>query len=150
MLTRTLPRRGGPPTTLIARRFASKKSRPAAAAPPHRSKAATGTSPAATAAADAAATTPKVKLRRIVLTGAVALITVVGAITGARLKTDKKVVEQRKEALEMPLDEQIRMLEDRRAAIVAAKIPLERKLAGLRERMAKQRAAEAKREEGTA
>ncbi|KAJ4418549.1 hypothetical protein N0V82_005529 [Gnomoniopsis sp. IMI 355080] len=78
----------------------------------------------------------KQTIRRIVLTGAVALITVVGAITGARLKTDRDVVKKRQEVLELSLEDRIAMLESRRAELVGMKMPLERKLVGLRERMA--------------
>lgn len=84
-------------------------------------------------------------IRRIVLTGAVALITIVGAITGARLKSDRDVVKQRQEVLELSLEERIEMLEIRRAELVGMKMPLERKLVGLRERMEaeKQKTAQA-------
>lgn len=77
----------------------------------------------------------KQTIRRIVLTGAVALITIVGAITGARLKTDRDVVKQHQELLELTLEERIAMLEHRRAELVGMKMPLERKLVGLRERV---------------
>lgn len=87
----------------------------------------------------------KQTIRRIILTGAVALITIVGAITGARLKTDRDVVKQRQEVLELTLEERIAMLENRRGELVGMKMPLERKLVGLRERMEaeKQKAAAA-------
>lgn len=77
----------------------------------------------------------KQTIRRIVLTGAVALITIVGAITGARLKSDRDEDKQRQEVLELPLDDRIAMLEERRSGLVGLKMPLERKLVGLRERM---------------
>lgn len=74
--------------------------------------------------------------RRVILASAVALITAVGAITGARLKTDHDEAKQRqKPAEEQPLEERIAMLEDQRARLLGLKMPLERKLVGFRERL---------------
>lgn len=59
-----------------------------------------------------------------------------GTITGAQLKTDRDAVKQHKKFhVETPIDDRIAMLEDRRAGFMAMKMPLERKLAGLRARM---------------
>ncbi|PSR84461.1 hypothetical protein BD289DRAFT_261935 [Coniella lustricola] len=77
--------------------------------------------------------------RRVIITGAVALITAVGAITGARLKSDSEAAQQAEKIQETSLDERIEMLEDRRAQLVTAKIPVERKLADLQARMAEKR-----------
>lgn len=84
-------------------------------------------------------------LRRMILTGGVALVTAVGAITGARLKADhdagrewrqQQQQRQRDAAYEAPpLDDRIAGLEARRAGLEAMKVPLERKLAALRERI---------------
>lgn len=87
-------------------------------------------------------------LRRVLLTGGITLVTVVGAITGARLKADSEAgtsgrqQQQQQQtaadaaaALEMSLDERIATLEDRRARFVAARAPIEQKLAALRGRM---------------
>lgn len=89
------------------------------------------------------------KSRRILLTAAVALITVTGAVTGASMKIDREVVKQRQEVVELTPDERIEMLQSRRAVLVAMKIPLERKLVDLRERMLHAE-ADTKRKEGRA
>lgn len=82
-------------------------------------------------------TDPRFKLRTVILTGSVALITVVGAITGARLKSDNETVQKQQDYIELSLDERIAELEKRRLSLMAAKRPLERKLETLRGRMAK-------------
>lgn len=74
-------------------------------------------------------------VRRVVLTGAVALITVVGAITGASLKSDKEAVTQRQKVQEMPIAERVAMIDARRAELLRTKADLERKLARLQARM---------------
>lgn len=75
-------------------------------------------------------------IHRVVLTGAVALITISGALTGAWLKMDDGPVKQKKKAAkELSIDDRIAMLEDRRAALMTMKMPLERKLGDLRARM---------------
>ncbi|KAG6367049.1 hypothetical protein INS49_001231 [Diaporthe citri] len=79
--------------------------------------------------------------RRVVLTGAVALITAVGAITGASLKGDKDVVTQRQKVQEMPIAERIAMIDARRAELLRAKADLDRKLARLQARMSGDAAA---------
>lgn len=94
-------------------------------------------------------------LRRILLTGGVTLITVVGAITGARIKSDhdaSRELQKQKQrdatttdtaaaaasynAELLSLDERIAVLEARRARMVTAKVPLEEKIAALRARAA--------------
>lgn len=75
-------------------------------------------------------------LRLVVLTGAVALITAVGAATGASLKADRDAAKRHEKARELSIDDRIAILEDRRAGLVTRKIPLERKLADVRARMA--------------
>lgn len=77
----------------------------------------------------------------MVLTGAVALITVVGAITGASLKGDKDAVTQRQEAQEMPIAERVAMIDSRRAQLLRTKADLERKLERLQARMSSEAAA---------
>ncbi|KAH8762168.1 hypothetical protein F5883DRAFT_524163 [Diaporthe sp. PMI_573] len=79
--------------------------------------------------------------RRVVLTGAVALVTVVGAITGASLKADKEAVTQRQKAQEMPVAERVAMIDARRAELLRAKAGLERKLERLQARMGGEAAA---------
>lgn len=74
-------------------------------------------------------------LRRVVLTGAVALITAVGAITGASLKGDKDASKQRQHAQEMPIAERIAMIDARRAELLRTKADLDRKLDRLQARM---------------
>lgn len=84
------------------------------------------------------------KRRRIVWTGAIALITIVGAVTGAQLKMDRDVVKGKRRFLETPVDDRIAMLEERRAALVRQKRPLDAKLAEVRARIrAEEQEAEA-------
>lgn len=79
------------------------------------------------------------------LAGAVCLITIAGAVTGARFKTESDaaaavVVKPRSDELreQMSLaDEQIAVLQSRRAALLGLRISLEQKVAVLRERMKK-------------
>lgn len=73
--------------------------------------------------------------RRVVLTGAVALITAVGAITGASLKSDKDASKQRQQVQEMPIAERIAMIDARRAELLRTKADLDRKLERLQARM---------------
>lgn len=131
-LPRTLPHRSLPPPQ-ATRRFTLTHPRQSPPPPP---------TPAA-APAEASTADEKVKLRRIVLTSAAAALTIVGAMTGAQLKTesdntpqgrsdDKKAARR-----ELSHDAQIAMLEERRAALLGLKIPLELKLARLRENMKK-------------
>lgn len=79
--------------------------------------------------------------RRVVLTGAVALITVVGAITGASLKADNEAVTQRQKVQEMPIAERIAMIDARRAELLRTKADLDRKLDRLQARMSGDTAA---------
>lgn len=79
--------------------------------------------------------------RRVVLTGAVALITVAGTITGASLKSDKDAVTQRQKVQEMPIAERIAMIDSRRAELLRTKADLDRKLERLQARMSGDAAA---------
>lgn len=79
--------------------------------------------------------------RRVVLTGAVALITAVGAITGASLKADKDVVTQKQKVQEMPIADRIAMIDARRAELLRTKADLDRKLGRLQARMSVDAAA---------
>lgn len=80
--------------------------------------------------------------------GGVALITVVGAVSGARLKNDRDVVKQHQELhVESSIEKRIAILEDQRAGLVATKMPLERKLAGLRARTDAQEEQDREKEE---
>lgn len=100
------------------------------------SSAARGIRHASTSGSQADRNTPtRQNIRRVVLTGAVALITVVGAITGASLKGDKDAVRQREKVQEMPIAERIAMIDDRRAELLRNKATLERKLDRLQARM---------------
>lgn len=129
MFRPTLP---GARRLLAARRFASTQS-------PRPRPAASGKPP----------TARRQFLRRVLLTGGITLVTIVGAITGARLKSDSEAGGSQQQqqrpaaddaaaaaaALELSLDERIATLEDRRARFVAARAPIEQKLAALRVRM---------------
>ncbi|KAI1803703.1 hypothetical protein F4811DRAFT_523935 [Daldinia bambusicola] len=74
-------------------------------------------------------------LKRVVWTGAIAAVTIVGAIYGAGLKTRSEFRQEKQKVIEAAPEERIRDLEARRAALVAQKRPFERKLADLRARM---------------
>lgn len=74
-------------------------------------------------------------IRRFVLSGAVVLITVSGAVTGAKLKMDNDTAMQKKGFQDTSIDDRIAILEDRRSNLVSIKMPLEKKLADLRARM---------------
>lgn len=76
-------------------------------------------------------------IQSMVLTGAVALITISGVMTGAWLSMDDDPAKQQKKKAvqEITIDDRIAMLEDRRSALVTMKMPLERKLEDLRTRM---------------
>lgn len=149
-------------TSVTTRQFASQKPQPltlqylpprSTPKPASSPKASTRTpapaSPAPTATPPPTTTTSSsspsgtFKFRLLVLTGAVALTVIVGAITGAQLKQDRDTVRYAQEARETPIEEQIATLEERRASLVALKMPLERKLQNLRARMAEEAAAKA-------
>lgn len=85
--------------------------------------------------ASTADTARRQTVRRVVMTGSIAVITIVGAVTGAWLKMDGDAAEQKRVFLETPIDDRIAFLEEQRASLVALRIPLERKLGDLRERM---------------
>ncbi|KAI7785763.1 hypothetical protein LA080_006329 [Diaporthe eres] len=114
MLRRTLP----PTAARTLRRYASTSGNPADRNSPSRQN-----------------------FRRVVLTGAVALITVVGAITGASLKADKNVVTQKQKVQEMPIADRIAMIDARRAELLRTKADLDRKLTRLQARMSSDAAA---------
>ncbi|KAG8167873.1 hypothetical protein KVR01_003562 [Diaporthe batatas] len=80
-------------------------------------------------------------LRRVVLTGAVTLITVAGALTGASLKADNEATTQKHKVREMPIAERVAMIDARRAELLRTKADLERKLERLQARMSSDHAA---------
>lgn len=74
--------------------------------------------------------------RRVLLTGAVALITVAGALTGATLKADSDAVTQKQKVQHMPVADRVAIIDARRAELLRTKADLERKLERLQARMA--------------
>lgn len=70
-----------------------------------------------------------------ILTGAVALIVIVGTITGAQLKADRDRIRRVQEVQELSIDDQVAILREKRAALVAQQEPIKKKLANLRARM---------------
>ncbi|KAL1847385.1 hypothetical protein Daus18300_013970 [Diaporthe australafricana] len=86
-------------------------------------------------------------LRRVVLTGAFAAVTAVGAITGARLKDEKDVVKQKEKVQEMPIVDRIAMIDTRRAELLRTKEALDKKLERLQQRMSADAAAVARGEQ---
>ncbi|KAI1472319.1 uncharacterized protein F4812DRAFT_454132 [Daldinia caldariorum] len=84
--------------------------------------------------------TPTPTLKRVIWTGAIAAVTIVGAIYGAGLKTRSEYQQEKRKVVEATPEERVRDLEARRAALVAQRRPFERKLADLRARMVKTQA----------
>ncbi|KAK7754612.1 hypothetical protein SLS62_003395 [Diatrype stigma] len=82
-----------------------------------------------------AAPGPRARLRPIVWTGAIAAITIMGTFYGAGLKTQQEYQAEKKQVLETPVEDRIAGLEQRRETLVSQKMPLERKLAGIRARI---------------
>ncbi|KAI9828299.1 MAG: hypothetical protein M1832_002727 [Thelocarpon impressellum] len=70
------------------------------------------------------------QLRRIVLTGSVAAITITGAWYGAGLKTQQEIKQQA--LIETPVSEKLAQLELRKRSLVARKVGLEQKIEELR------------------
>ncbi|KAI1392187.1 uncharacterized protein F4822DRAFT_425398 [Hypoxylon trugodes] len=87
--------------------------------------------------------------RKLVWTGAFAAITIVGAIYGAGLKTQQEFKQEKQQIIESTPEDRIRDLETRRAMLVKQKMPLERKLVALRERMKAQELEAAAAAEGS-
>ncbi|KAI1339257.1 hypothetical protein F5Y15DRAFT_83347 [Xylariaceae sp. FL0016] len=77
----------------------------------------------------------KITTKRVIFTAAFAAVTVVGAIYGAGLKTQQEYKAEKKEIMAITPEDRIRGLEERRAALMRQKEPLERKLETLRERI---------------
>ncbi|KAJ9155664.1 hypothetical protein NKR23_g1540 [Pleurostoma richardsiae] len=81
-------------------------------------------------------------VRRLVYTGAFAAVTIMGTWYGAGLKTQQEAKTERKKIVEASAEQKIALLEQRRAQLVTQKIPLDKKLASLRERMGKRKEAD--------
>ncbi|KAL5116043.1 hypothetical protein ACEQ8H_006054 [Pleosporales sp. CAS-2024a] len=80
------------------------------------------------------ATTPQA-VRRWIMTGAVAAVTITGSIYGATLKGDMDVVKEKKRILQATPEERIAQLEFARADLVAKKMEMELKIAKHHEKM---------------
>ncbi|OTB07348.1 hypothetical protein M426DRAFT_8725 [Hypoxylon sp. CI-4A] len=80
-------------------------------------------------------------LKRLIWTGAFAAITIVGAIYGAGLKTQQEYKQEKQKIVEASVEDRVRNLEQRRAALVTQRAPLERKLAELQARIRAQESA---------
>ncbi|KXJ90589.1 hypothetical protein Micbo1qcDRAFT_205415 [Microdochium bolleyi] len=80
-------------------------------------------------------------LKRIIWTGAFAAVTIVGAIYGAGLKTQQEYKTEKTKIIEATPEERIAQLEARRSTLVSQRIPIQRKLDSLQDRI---RAAEDK------
>ncbi|KAF2622674.1 hypothetical protein BU25DRAFT_300362, partial [Macroventuria anomochaeta] len=79
--------------------------------------------------------TPQVQaIRRWIMTGAVAAITVTGTIYGAGLKTDREVKQERKRYQQATPEEIISQLEIARDDLMMKKKEMERKIAGFQEK----------------
>ncbi|KAI8934903.1 hypothetical protein NX059_008574 [Plenodomus lindquistii] len=81
-------------------------------------------------------------VRRWILTGAVAAITITGSIYGATLKRDVEVQKRRKQILESSPEEQIKTLEVAREQLVFKKNELERKITAFKERRLREKEQE--------
>ncbi|KAH8597865.1 hypothetical protein B0O99DRAFT_507404 [Bisporella sp. PMI_857] len=68
------------------------------------------------------------QVRRVVWTGAIASITVVGSIYGAGLKTRQEVQKESERRHEASPAEKIALLQENRGALVAKRIGLEKKI----------------------
>lgn len=136
-------------TKLIATtRFASsRKKQPPAPPPPPPSQQPSSSSSSSATAATAATSSSNQSYRPVVLTGAVVLIALVGAYTGAQLKSDYDRAGRAHQFRALSVDDQVAMLEERRAALVAAQAPLEKSLARLRARMAAEKKKDKEEEE---
>ncbi|CAA9960250.1 hypothetical protein CFE70_003694 [Pyrenophora teres f. teres 0-1] len=73
-------------------------------------------------------------VRRWIMTGAVAAITVTGTIYGADLKGYQEAKQQKRQLLEATPEERIAQLEATRAELVLKKTEMERKIAGIMEK----------------
>lgn len=85
-------------------------------------------------------TTPK----RVIWTLAFAAVAAVSTIYGAGLKTQQEYHEEKRQILETPVEDRIRMLEAHKAQLAGQKRPLEKKLDELRLRVRTQEAEAAK------
>ncbi|KAF2029040.1 hypothetical protein EK21DRAFT_113262 [Setomelanomma holmii] len=73
-------------------------------------------------------------VRRWIMTGAVAAVTITGTIYGATLKSEQDVKKQKKIVLEATPEERIEQLELARRDLVVKKTEMERKIATFHER----------------
>ncbi|KAH7090350.1 hypothetical protein FB567DRAFT_589750 [Paraphoma chrysanthemicola] len=73
-------------------------------------------------------------VRRYIMTGAVAAVTITGTIYGATLKSEQDVKQEKKRILEATPEERIEQLELARRDLVAKKTEMERKIAAFHER----------------
>lgn len=92
----------------------------------------------------------KLKIKRIIYTGAFAAVTVMGTIYGAGLKAQGDFKAEKKQVMEMPIEERIKILEDQKAKLLSLKRPLEKKLVDIRARIKVQEALEAEQAEAEA
>ncbi|KAJ9635501.1 hypothetical protein H2201_003158 [Coniosporium apollinis] len=74
------------------------------------------------------------QIRRLVMTGAVAAVTVTGAWYGAGLKTRQEFKQEKKVVLEASPQERISQLENARARLVTRRTELEKKISELQAR----------------
>ncbi|KAL2820051.1 hypothetical protein BJX63DRAFT_428376 [Aspergillus granulosus] len=68
------------------------------------------------------------KIKRLVLTGAVTAITIAGTLYGAGLKTEKEVAQQVQKSREVTIDERIAALRDLRQNLVGKKGLVEKQI----------------------
>lgn len=73
-------------------------------------------------------------VRRWIMTGAVAAVTITGTIYGAGLKGDQEIKQKKREILQATPEERIAQLEVARAELVLKKNEMERKIAMFAER----------------
>ncbi|KAI1495805.1 hypothetical protein F5X99DRAFT_103262 [Biscogniauxia marginata] len=74
-------------------------------------------------------------MKRMIWTGAFAAVAIAGAIYGAGLKTQQEYKAEKKQIIETSVENRVRDLEERRAGLVAQRLPIERKLGELRTRI---------------
>ncbi|KAH6651747.1 hypothetical protein BKA67DRAFT_571795 [Truncatella angustata] len=83
---------------------------------------------------------PASNIKRVIWTAAFAAVTMVGTIYGAGLKTQQEFKAEKQQIVESTPEDRIRDLETRRAILMTFKMPLDRKLKALQDRMRAQEA----------
>lgn len=84
-------------------------------------------------------TTTHQAVRRWIMTGAVAAVTITGTIYGASLKGDREVIQKQKQILQATPEERIAQLEIAREELVLRKNEMQRKIDNFKARRAREK-----------